>query len=208
VDSARRNWPRGHDLDSDDMNLLILLGLIPLVGVLVLSALPSTSELLAKRIAFVTTLAIAGVSIVMATQFQRDNVDPQFVRSFSWIPTFGINFAVGIDGIALVLILMSSLLSPIVVLAGWNEALGGRWSVKTFYILILILQTMIIGVFSATDVFLFYVFFEAMLVPVYFLIGGYGTGARAAAAVKFLLYSLFGGLLMLASILWPYVLLW
>lgn len=188
------------------MNLLIILGLIPLVGVFVLSALPTANELLAKRVAFITTLAAAGVSIGMATQFQRDNVDPQFVKSFSWIPTFGINFAVGIDGIALVLILLSSLLAPVVVLAGWNEATGGRWSVKTFYILILILQTMIIGVFSATDVFLFYVFFEAMLVPVYFLIGGYGTGARAAAAVKFLLYSLFGGLLMLAAIIGLYVL--
>jgi len=112
---------------------------------------------------------------------------------------------VGVDGISLVLILMSVILAPIVVLAGWNEAQGGRWSVKTFYILILVLETMMIGVFSATDVFLFYVIFEAMLVPVYFLIGGYGTGARSAAAVKFLLYSLFGGLLMLASIIALYV---
>jgi len=92
-----------------------------------------------------------------------------------------------------------------VVLAGWNEATGGRWSVKTFYILILVLETMMIGVFAATDVFLFYVFFEAMLVPVYFLIGGYGTGERSQAAVKFLLYSLLGGLLMLASIIGLYV---
>jgi NADH-quinone oxidoreductase subunit M len=112
---------------------------------------------------------------------------------------------VGVDGIALVLILMTALLTPIVVLAGWNESQGGRWSTKTFYILILILQTMSFGVFAATDVFLFYVFFEAMLVPVYFLIGGYGSGERAAAAVKFLLYSLFGGLLMLASIIGLYV---
>jgi NADH-quinone oxidoreductase subunit M len=100
---------------------------------------------------------------------------------------------------------MSVILAPIVVLAGWNEATGGRWSVKTFYILILVLETMMIGVFAATDVFLFYVFFEAMLVPVYFLIGGYGTGERSQAAVKFLLYSLFGGLLMLASIIGLYV---
>jgi NADH-quinone oxidoreductase subunit M len=100
---------------------------------------------------------------------------------------------------------MTALLTPIVVLAGWNESQGGRWSTKTFYILILILQTMSFGVFAATDVFLFYVFFEAMLVPVYFLIGGYGSGERAAAAVKFLLYSLFGGLLMLASIIGLYV---
>ena len=188
------------------MNWLMILGLIPLIGVFILAALPTANELLAKRVALLTTLVLAGVAIAMATQFQRDNVEPQFVHSYSWIPTFGINFAVGIDGIALVLILLSTLLAPVVVLAGWNEAAGGRWSVKTFYILILVLETMIIGVFSASDVFLFYVFFEAMLVPVYFLIGGYGSGARAAAAVKFLLYSLFGGLLMLASIIALYVL--
>jgi NADH-quinone oxidoreductase subunit M len=94
---------------------------------------------------------------------------------------------------------------PIVILAGWNESENGRFSVKTFYVLILILETMMIGVFAATDVFLFYVFFEAMLIPVYFLIGGYGSGERQAAAVKFLLYSLFGGLLMLASIIGLFV---
>jgi NADH-quinone oxidoreductase subunit M len=100
---------------------------------------------------------------------------------------------------------MSVILAPVVILAGWNESEGGRWGVKTFYILILILETMMIGVFAATDLFLFYVFFEAMLIPVYFLIGGYGSGERAAAAMKFLLYSLFGGLLMLASIIGLYV---
>jgi NADH-quinone oxidoreductase subunit M len=100
---------------------------------------------------------------------------------------------------------MSVLLTPIVVIAGWNESEGGRWSAKTYYSLILVLETMMIGVFASTDVFLFYVFFEAMLVPVYFLIGGFGSGERAAAAVKFLLYSLFGGLLMLASIVGIFV---
>jgi NADH-quinone oxidoreductase subunit M len=106
---------------------------------------------------------------------------------------------------ALVLILMTTILVPIVFLAGWYESETGRWSVKTFYILLLILETMMIGVFAATDVFLFYVIFEAMLLPVYFLIGGYGKGARAAAAMKFLLYSLFGGLLMLASVIGLFV---
>ena len=91
------------------------------------------------------------------------------------------------------------------VLGGWNESEGGRWSVKTFYMLILVLETFMIGVFAATDVFLFYVIFEAMLVPVYFLIGGFGTGERAAAALKFLLYSLFGGLLMLAAVIGIYI---
>jgi NADH-quinone oxidoreductase subunit M len=127
------------------------------------------------------------------------------VQSNSWISAFNINFAVGVDGISLVLILLSTILVPIVVLATWNESEGGRWGVKTFYVLILILETMMIGVFAATDLFLFYVFFEAMLIPVYFLIGGYGSGNRSGAAIKFLLYSLFGGLLMLASIIGIYV---
>ena len=186
-------------------NWLIFVGAIPLVGSLLVGLLPKKNELSAKWIALATTLAVAAAALAMATQFERDNVDSQFVVSHSWIPSLGINFALGIDGIALVLILLSVLLAPIVILAGWNEAIGGRWSAKTFYILVLVLETMMIGVFAATDVFLFYVFFEAMLIPVYFLIGGYGTGARAAAAVKFLLYSLFGGLLMLASIIALYV---
>ena len=187
------------------INWISITAILPLLGALALATLSKGAELRAKQIAFATTIITAGSAIAMAVQFQRDNTDLQFVEIRSWIPSFGINYAVGIDGIALVLILMSVILAPIVILAGWNEAQGGRWSVKTFYILILILETMIIGVFSATDVFLFYVIFEAMLVPVYFLIGGYGTGERSAAAVKFLLYSLFGGLLMLASIIALYV---
>ena len=187
------------------INWISLTALLPLIGAALLATLPKGAELRAKQFAFGTTLVTAASAIAMAVKFQRDNTDLQFVEVRSWIPSFGINYAVGIDGIALVLILMSVILAPIVILAGWNEAQGGRWSVKTFYILILVLETMMIGVFSATDVFLFYVIFEAMLVPVYFLIGGYGTGERSAAAVKFLLYSLFGGLLMLASIIALYV---
>ncbi len=187
------------------MAWLTLLMVVPLLGAIAISALPKRNELGAKRAALLTTLIVSGLTIAMAIRFQRDNVELQFVESHPWIPSFGINYALGIDGIALVLILMTTLLAPIVVLAGWNEAHGGRWSVKTFYILILILETMAIGVFAASDVFLFYVLFEAMLIPVYFLIGGYGSGNRSAAAVKFLLYSLFGGLLMLASIIALYV---
>ena len=179
--------------------------LLPIFGSVAVAATPKAKETLIKQVALATTLIVAAATIVMAVGFQRDNVDLQFVEKYSWIPTFGINFAVGIDGLALVLILMSTILAPIVVLAGWNEAHGGRWSVKVFYILILVLETMMIGVFAATDVFVFYVIFEAMLIPVYFLIGGYGSGQRSAAAVKFLIYSLFGGLLMLASIIALYV---
>ena len=187
------------------MNYLTLIMAIPLVGAALIATLPRTKSLLAKQFALGTTLIAALATIVMTINFDRAVTDLQFVESYDWIKAFGIKYSVGVDGIALVLILMTALLTPIVVLAGWNESQGGRWSTKTFYILILILQTMSFGVFAATDVFLFYVFFEAMLVPVYFLIGGYGSGERAAAAVKFLLYSLFGGLLMLASIIGLYV---
>ena len=182
-----------------------MIGLLPLIGALVISALPKANDKLVKQVALATTIFVALASYVMAAGFDRKEVGLQFYESYNWISAFGIKYSVGLDGIALVLILLSVTLAPIVVLAGWNESDSGRWSVKTFYILILTLETMMIGVFAATDVFLFYVFFEAMLVPVYFLIGGYGTGERAAAAVKFLLYSLFGGLLMLASIIALYV---
>jgi NADH-quinone oxidoreductase subunit M len=187
------------------MNYLTLIMAIPLIGAALIATLPQSKSLLAKQFALATTVIAAAATIAMTIKFERANTSLQFVESYDWIKVFGIKYAVGVDGIALVLILMTALLTPIVVLAGWNESEGGRWSTKTFYILILVLQTMSFGVFAATDVFLFYVFFEAMLVPVYFLIGGYGSGERAAAAVKFLLYSLFGGLLMLASIIGLYV---
>ena len=179
--------------------------LLPILGTLLIAVIPTDQVLRIKQAALATTLLVAVTGILTWINFDSSNTAFQFVQSVSWIPSFGINYAVGVDGLSLVLILMSVLLAPIVVLAGWNESEGGRWSAKVFYILILVLETMMIGVFAATDVFLFYVIFEAMLIPVYFLIGGYGTGERAAAAVKFLLYSLFGGLLMLASIIGLYV---
>jgi NADH-quinone oxidoreductase subunit M len=187
------------------MNWLTLLMVLPLIGSAVVVALPKGKDKLVKQVALGSTLIVLGATVAMAVGFQRDNVDLQYVEKYAWIPSFGINYALGVDGLALILILMSTILAPVVVLAGWNESQGGRWSVKVFYILILVLETMMIGVFAATDVFLFYVIFEAMLIPVYFLIGGYGTGERSAAAVKFLIYSLFGGLMMLGSIIALYV---
>ena len=187
------------------MSLLTLIGALPLVGAGLIYFLPSKNSDLIKKYVFVVTTLVAISSIFLALGFDKSVTTMQYVQSNSWISAFNINFAVGVDGISLVLILLSTILVPIVVLATWNESEGGRWGVKTFYVLILILETMMIGVFAATDLFLFYVFFEAMLIPVYFLIGGYGTGNRSAAAIKFLLYSLFGGLLMLASIIGIYV---
>jgi len=187
------------------MNLLTSMGLLPLIGAGLIALLPVTNAKLVKQSALLVSLLVAALGIIMTVGFDRGATGFQFVERYSWIPSFGISYQLGVDGISLILILLSVLLVPIVILAGWNESEGGRFGVKTFYILILVLETMMIGVFAATDLFLFYVFFEAMLVPVYFLIGGYGSGARQAAAVKFLLYSLFGGLLMLASIIGIFV---
>ncbi|MEY4878375.1 MAG: hypothetical protein RIR72_790, partial [Actinomycetota bacterium] len=174
-------------------------------GAGLIALLPVTNAKLVKQSALLVSLLVAALGITMTVGFDRGATGFQYVERYSWIPSLGISYQLGVDGISLILILLSVLLVPIVILAGWNESEGGRFSVKTFYILILVLETMMIGVFAATDLFLFYVFFEAMLVPVYFLIGGYGSGARQAAAVKFLLYSLFGGLLMLASIIGIFV---
>ena len=187
------------------MNLLTSMGLLPLIGAGLIALLPATNAKLVKQSALLVSVLVAALGITITIGFDRGVTGFQYVERYSWIPSLGISYQLGIDGISLILILLSVLLVPIVILAGWKESEGGRFSVKTFYILILVLETMMIGVFAATDLFLFYVFFEAMLVPVYFLIGGYGSGARQAAAVKFLLYSLFGGLLMLASIIGIFV---
>ena len=184
---------------------LTIIGALPLLGALLIGTVKKEQKTAIKQMALLTSILTAIAFAITAMRFEVDRPGFQFVESHSWLPTFGINYALGLDGISLILILMSVLLVPVVIVAGWHESEGGRWSAKTFYILILVLETMMIGVFAATDVFLFYVFFEAMLIPVYFLIGGYGVGERSQAAIKFLLYSLFGGLLMLASIIGIYV---
>ncbi len=187
------------------MNLLTLTIILPLVGVLALAVAPRENTKAIKLIALFTSVITLISSLLMLTKYKFGVSGFQLVTSHSWFKVFNINYAIGIDGLALVLILLTTVLVPIVIVGGWNESENGRWSVKTFYTLILILETFMVGVFAATDVFLFYVIFEAMLIPVYFLIGGFGRGDRAAAALKFLLYSLFGGLLMLAAVIGIFV---
>ena len=195
---------------------LTILGVVPLVGALLISLLPTGRDLLAKQVALGTSLVVLVLTIVMCAQFDASSGDRfQFAQSYDWIRTFGVHYAVGVDGIALVLIALIAVLVPVVLLASWDDVeslsdgadapAASRKSVKSFFALLLVLETMMIGVFAATDVFLFYVFFEAMLIPMYFLIGSYGGPKRSYAAVKFLLYSLFGGLLMLAAVIGLYV---
>ena len=201
---------------------LTIAGAIPLAGAILLAVIPGlpangaeadrvARDLLAKRLALGFSVLTLIWFIVMAVQFKPSGPDYQFTQTVSWIPEFGVHYAVGVDGIALVLIGMSVVLMPVVMLASWHDADAGaaglprKGSVKSYFALMLVLETMMIGVFAATDVFLFYVFFEAMLIPMYFMIGSYGVGKRQYAAVKFLLYSLAGGLLMLAAVIALYV---
>jgi len=168
--------------------------------------LPSASEKLAKQLALAVSVVTLVLLIVVSLKFDANSTEQfQFVDSYSWIRSFGISFSLGVDGISLVLIAMSVILVPLVMIAGWNDADDKIGSVKGYFALILVLEACMIGVFSAIDVFLFYFIFEAMLLPVYFLIGRYGGPGRQYAAMKFLIYSLVGGLLMLAALIGLYV---
>ena len=198
--------------------MLTALIAIPALGAVLVALLPRGADALVKWTAFAVSLAAAALTLVMAILYDTDKPD-RFAQTYWWIKQFGVHWAVNVDGISLVLIGLSVILVPVVVLASWSDAdrsggVGGadgvegpspKRSVKTYFALLLSLEAMIIGVFAATDLFLFYVFFEAMLVPVYFIIGSYGGPQRSYAAVKFLLYSLFGGLLMLAAVIALYV---
>ncbi len=185
---------------------LTVIGAVPLVGAVAVAALPKKAGVLrAKQLALGFSLVTLVLTIVMAVRFKPNGARFQFTQTTNWIKAFGVHYAVGVDGIALVLILMAVVLWPIVLLASWHECETTKRSPQVYLALILSLETMLIGVFAATDVFLFYVFFEAMLIPMYFIVGSSGTSKSSYAAVKFLLYSLFGGLLMLASVIGLYV---
>ncbi len=194
-----------------DFPWLTTLAAVPLVGSAVVAALPAGRDLLAKQAAFAISLVPLAMTIAMALRFDANSTTMfQFAEVHEWIPQFGVSYALGVDGIALVLIAMATVLTPVCILASWHDVdharLGDRArNAKGYFALLLLLETFMIGVFSATDVFLFYVLFEAMLVPMYFIIGSYGGVQRSYAAVKFLLYSLAGGLLMLAAVIGLYV---
>jgi len=148
------------------MSLVTVLELTPLISAVLLYAIPKGNSKLIKQAALALSLLALGISGLIAYRFDTNATGMQFVESHNWISNFGIKYAVGIDGLALVLILLTTILTPIVLLAGWNEAEGGRWSVRTFYVLMLILESSLIAVFAATVVFLFYFIFEAMLITV------------------------------------------
>jgi NADH-quinone oxidoreductase subunit M len=184
--------------------LLLSMLLLPLVGSAVVAPMRS-APVMAKVTALVFALAELVLAALVWSVYQPGGGRLQLTLSIPWIPAFGTRFALGIDGIALVMIALISVLVPIVMGSSWTEKLPEGRTPAGFYALLLVLQSLLIGVFAATDVFLFYLFFEVMLVPMYFLIGRFGGPRRQYAAVKFFLYSLLGGLVMLASVIGIFV---
>ena len=171
---------------------------VPLLGAALTALVPRGLELAAKRLALFIAVITAIIALVAAVAFVGDGQPEQFVEQYEWVGSLGVFYAVGANGISLSLIVLTAVVTPIVLLAMWREAEAERRNPKPFFALVLLLEAMIIGTFAAQDVLLFYVLFEAMLVPMYFLIGLYGGPQRRYAAVKFLLYNLLGGLIMLA----------
>jgi len=188
-----------------DFPYLLAMIAVPAVGAAVVAALPRGREETAKQAALGVSLVVLLLAVLATAAFDVGGERFQLATSVPWIPDFGVDFALGVDGIALVMLLLIGVLVPVVVLASWRDEPVGRRSMRTFFAWLLLLESFLVGVFAATDVFLFYVFFEAMLVPMYFLIGSFGGPRRQYAAVKFFLYSLVGGLIMLASVIGLYV---
>ena len=186
---------------------LSVLAAIPLFGAIVVLLLPNRPTVPSKQVALGFSLLTLVVAVAAATRFDTTALTQfQLVERHTWIPQLGATYALGVDGMALALILMSVILTPVCLLAAWHDVPDEQPQRQQNYLaLILVLETFMIGVFAATDVLLFYVIFEAMLIPVYFLIGSFGTGARRQyAATKFLLFSLLGGLVMLVAVIGVY----
>ncbi|MGE5262324.1 MAG: complex I subunit 4 family protein [Acidobacteriota bacterium] len=180
------------------VNLLSLLIVIPLAGALVLLLVPRQNAGAIKWVALVTVLVNFVVSVFLFVSFRTGTADMQFVERAEWIPQLGISWYVGVDGLSLLLIVLTTFLMII--------AIGGSWTsitdrVLEYNLLFLVLESGVIGVFSSLDLFLFYVFWEFTLIPMAFLIGVWGHGRRVYAAVKFILFTMFGSTLMLVALL-------
>ncbi|MDT0267601.1 NADH-quinone oxidoreductase subunit M [Streptomyces sp. DSM 44915] len=208
--------------------LLTATALTPAIGAVATAAVPAARRTLAKWLALFFSVATAGFAAAVLLRFDTGSGADRFqlTESRSWIADFGVRYELGVDGIGVAMIALTALLIPFLIGAGWHDAdpregeapATRRWRpTQGFFALILMVEAMVILSFAATDIFLFYIFFEAMLIPMYFLIGGFGDRAgeqeteegqarqRSYAAVKFLLYNLAGGLVMLAAVIGLYV---
>src|SRR5229473_3221325 len=178
--------------------MLTILVLLPLAGALAVALVDARREALIRSLALGVSIVVLAVTVGLWQRFDRLSATFQFVERHSWIPAFGIDYFVGIDGISLFLVVLTGFLTPLALLSSW-ESVHER--VKAFSMFLLALESAMLGVFISLDLFLFYVFWDAMLIPMYFLIGIWGYDRRVYAAVKFILYTMAGSVLMLLAIL-------
>jgi NADH-quinone oxidoreductase subunit M len=180
--------------------ILTLTIFVPLLGAFLIGLIPKERLEMIRLAALAVTLVAFGLSLGILMQFEAGEAGFQLVTAVEWIPEWGIGYTIGLDGVSLWMLLLTTFLMPLGVLASWSI----EKRVKPYFVFLLALETGMLGVFSALDLFLFYLFWEATLVPMYFLIGMWGYGRRIYAAMKFFLFTLVGSLLMLVAILFLY----
>lgn len=183
----------------NEASLLSWILLLPLVGAVTIAFLNPQSKTVIKTVGIAFSLVAFVVSVVVFLKFDATNGAMQFVEKHTWIPSLDVSYHLGIDGISLLLVVLTTFLTPIALLASWESI---EHKLKGYVALMLLLEVGTLGVFMTLDTFLFYVFWEFMLIPMYFIIGIWGGGERVYAAVKFFLYTMAGSLLMLVAIIW------
>ena len=174
---------------------------LPLAGIIPLLIISNNQKNLLRIVTLVITFANFILSLFLFSWFDSSNIDFQFVEKLPWIHSVGIDYHIGVDGLSILLVLLTTFISVIAIASTWTAITE---KVKGFMIAFLILETGMLGVFFALDLFLFYVFWEAMLLPMYFLIGVWGGKRRIYAAIKFVLFTVAGSLLMLLGIIFIY----
>jgi NADH-quinone oxidoreductase subunit M len=181
-------------------HLLSVITFLPLLGVPALLLLRSEDHIWIRRIALAVSLAEFAISLLLLPGFDSASAGFQFVENHPWVGQ-AIQYHIGVDGISLFLVLLTTFLTPLAILCSWQSI---HEYLKGFFIALLVIETAMIGVFVSLDLFLFFLFWELTLIPMYFLIGIWGHDRRIYAAVKFILYTMFGSILMLVAILWLY----
>ncbi len=171
---------------------------LPVIGALLLLIIPRDNERAIKGVSLLFTLVTFLAALPLFFNFDRTSKAMQFVEVFEWIPAWDIKYYLGVDGISVLFVLLSALLGPLCVLISWDAI---KDKVKEFYIALLLIEAAMIGVFCSLDFFLFYIFWEAMLIPMYLIIGVWGGPRRVYSAIKFFLYTLAGSVLMLVGII-------
>ncbi|MCP4357648.1 MAG: NADH-quinone oxidoreductase subunit M [Chloroflexi bacterium] len=185
-------------MESEFTGLLTLLTFFPLVGVLILFVWHNASDDNIRWTAIVTSAVTLILSVVVLLSYDSNQAGLQLVDHVPWIPSWNISYYMGIDGISILMVLLTTIISLLAIISSWSAI---QTQVKQYYVFMLLLQVGMMGVFLAQDMFLFYIFWEFTLIPMYFLIGIWGGGRRVYAAIKFFLYTMAGSLLMLLAIL-------